>query len=44
MDAMKWLPGEGFKQRWPPIIKMDAAGKANGAKSLAATSRRDDRR
>ena len=25
IDAMKKLPGEGFKRPWPPLIKMDAA-------------------
>jgi 4-hydroxy-3-polyprenylbenzoate decarboxylase len=24
IDAMKKLPGEGFKRPWPPLIKMDA--------------------
>jgi 4-hydroxy-3-polyprenylbenzoate decarboxylase len=28
IDATKKLPGEGFKRRWPPLIKMDAAVKA----------------
>ena len=28
IDAMKNLPGEGFKRFWPPLIKMDAAMKA----------------
>jgi 4-hydroxy-3-polyprenylbenzoate decarboxylase len=28
LDATKKLPGEGFKRRWPPLIKMDAAVKA----------------
>ena len=28
IDAMKKLPGEGFKRPWPPLIKMDAAVKA----------------
>jgi 4-hydroxy-3-polyprenylbenzoate decarboxylase len=23
IDAIKKLPGEGFKRPWPPIIKMD---------------------
>ena len=27
IDATKKLPGEGFKRRWPPLIKMDAAVK-----------------
>jgi len=25
IDAMKKLSGEGFKRRWPPLIKMDKA-------------------
>jgi 4-hydroxy-3-polyprenylbenzoate decarboxylase len=29
IDATKKLPGEGFKRAWPPLIKMDAAVKAN---------------
>src|SRR5437867_3064560 len=29
IDATKKLPGEGFKRPWPPLIKMDAAVKAN---------------
>ena len=28
IDATKKLPGEAFKRRWPPLIKMDAAVKA----------------
>ena len=24
IDATKKLPGEGFKRRWPPLIKMGA--------------------
>ena len=28
IDATKKLPGEGFKRAWPPLIKMDAAVKA----------------
>ncbi len=28
IDATMKLPGEGFKRRWPPLIKMDAAVKA----------------
>ena len=28
IDATKKLPGEGFKRPWPPLIKMDAAVKA----------------
>ena len=28
LDAMKKIPGEGFKRPWPPLIKMDAAVKA----------------
>jgi len=28
IDATKKPPGEGFKRRWPPLIKMDAAVKA----------------
>jgi 4-hydroxy-3-polyprenylbenzoate decarboxylase len=27
-DAMKKIPGEGFKRAWPPLIKMDEAVKA----------------
>ncbi len=27
IDATRKLPGEGFKRRWPPLIKMDAAVK-----------------
>ena len=27
IDATKELPGEGFKRRWPPLIKMDAVVK-----------------
>jgi hypothetical protein len=27
IDATKKLPGEAFKRRWPPLIKMDAAVK-----------------
>jgi 4-hydroxy-3-polyprenylbenzoate decarboxylase len=23
INAMKKLPGEGFKRAWPPLIKMD---------------------
>ena len=36
MDATKKLPGEGFKLRWPPLIKMDAAVKAKLEKLFAA--------
>jgi len=25
---MKKFPGEGFKRRWPPLIKMDESVKA----------------
>ena len=28
IDAMKKLPGEGFKRLWPPLIKMDEGVKA----------------
>jgi len=28
IDATRKLPGEGFKRRWPPLIKMDPAVKA----------------
>ena len=28
IDATKKLPGEGFKRRWPPLIKMDESVKA----------------
>jgi 3-polyprenyl-4-hydroxybenzoate decarboxylase len=28
IDAMKKLPGEGFKRPWPPLIKMDTTVKA----------------
>ena len=31
IDATKKIPGEGFKRPWPPLIKMDAAVKANMA-------------
>jgi len=27
-DATRKLPGEGFRRRWPPLIRMDAAVKA----------------
>jgi 4-hydroxy-3-polyprenylbenzoate decarboxylase len=28
LDATRKLPGEGFKRKWPPLIKMDPAVKA----------------
>src|SRR5262245_46367233 len=34
IDATKKLPGDGFKRRWPPLIKMDAAVKAKVEKLL----------
>ena len=34
IDATRKLPGEGFKRRWPPLIKMDAAVKAKIEKLL----------
>ncbi len=27
IDALKKLPGEGFKHQWPPLIKLDGAVK-----------------
>jgi 4-hydroxy-3-polyprenylbenzoate decarboxylase len=35
IDATKKLPGEGFKRRWPPLIKMDPAIKAKVERLLA---------
>jgi len=29
IDATRKFSGEGFKRPWPPVIKMDAAVKAN---------------
>jgi len=35
IDATKKLPGDGFKQPWPPLIKMDEALKAKVENCLA---------
>jgi 4-hydroxy-3-polyprenylbenzoate decarboxylase len=35
IDATKKLPGEGFKRRWPPLIKMDPAIKAKVERLMA---------
>ena len=32
IDATKKLPGEAFKRRWPPLIKMDESMKAKVGK------------
>ena len=32
IDATKKLPGEGFKRRWPPLIKKEASGNAKVGK------------
>jgi 4-hydroxy-3-polyprenylbenzoate decarboxylase len=34
IDAMKKLPGEGFKRAWLPFIKMDEAVNTRVAKIL----------
>jgi len=34
IDATKKLPGESFKNPWPPLIKMDEAVKAKVEKLL----------
>ena len=36
IDATKKLPSEGFKRPWPPLIKMDAAVKAQVEKLFDA--------
>jgi 4-hydroxy-3-polyprenylbenzoate decarboxylase len=34
IDATRKLPGEGFKRRWPPLIRMDPAVKAKVEKLM----------
>ena len=43
IDATKKLPGEGFKRPWPPLIKMDAAVKAEVEKILGGLDHKRNR-
>ena len=36
INAMKNIPGEGFKHPWPPLIKMESAVKAKVEKLLGS--------
>ena len=38
IDATKKLPGEGFKRRWPPLIKMDETVKAKVEKLFGSST------
>ena len=38
IDATRKIPGEGFKRRWPPLIKMDEAVKAKIDQWMAGLS------
>jgi len=40
IDATQKLPGEGFRRRWPPLIKMDEAVKTRVKKFMGGQNQK----